>query len=126
MPYVEAENKILTKVIGVASKIEDLDEMTIRQVVLEEMETNPESVQMIYLKQRQVWVAFENGKNFHLGDVRAKYDALIMSCPTKIKSWNVTGGNSIPANTIMIAGHATPVGHKITAKRGLNINISLL
>lgn len=125
MPYVELEKKIMTKVIGIASKIDDNDTLGVRQVVLEEMAEDPSIVSLIFLKGTEVWVSLENGREFYLGDVRAKYERLILDNQTRITSWQITGGAEIPNKTICIAGQDTNQKVYGRGKRGMNIHIEL-
>jgi hypothetical protein len=126
MPYIDEERTIKTKVIGVNSKIDDGDDMKVRQVVLQEMADSPESVSMLYLKKREVWVMMNNGREHYLGDIKSKYQDMIMSNPTQIKSWQITGGHEIPAKIVTIAGEPTVQKQSIRAKRGMNIHVKLL
>lgn len=125
MPFVEEEKMIKTKVIGVASKIDDLDSIGIRQAVIQRMIEEPESVSIMFLRKRQVFVCFEDGREYYLGDIKAKYEDLIMSNVTRILSWQVTGGHVIPERTFALAGHATIKSHQTNAKYGLNIHVKL-
>lgn len=126
MPYIEEEHTIKTKVIGIATKINDGDSIGVRQVVMNEMYEDPSIVRLFYLMKRQVWVSLENGKDFYLGDVKAKYEELIMKNVTQIVSWQITGGQTIPETRISIAGHSTIKCNEVRAKFGLNIQIKLL
>ena len=127
MPYIEEERKIKTKVIGIASKIDDTDTLGVRQVVLQEIAEDPTIVSLIYLKGREVWVALESGREFYLGDIRAKYEQLLLDNQTKIKSWQITGGSQLAPRTVMIAGIETvQKNYEGKGKRGMNIHIELL
>jgi hypothetical protein len=125
MPYIEEENRIFTKVLGVASRIDESDELGVRQVILDEIADDPSIVSLIYLRQREVWVSLENGNEYCLGTIREAYNDLIMSHVTRIKSWEVTGGHVIPKRMVEIAGQSTGIGQVSRAKRGLNIQIEL-
>lgn len=126
MPYVEEEQTIKTKVIGIATKINDGDKIGVRQVVMEEMYCDPSIVRLFYLRKREIWVSLDNGKEFYLGDVKPKYEELIMKNVTQIVSWQITGGQIIPEARISIAGQSTIKCHEVKAKIGLNIHIKLL
>lgn len=126
MPYVAEEHAIKTKVIGIATKINDGDTLGVRQVVMQEMYDDPSTVRLFYLRKREVWVSLDNGREFYLGDVKAKYEQLIMENVTQIVSWQITGGQTIPETRISIAGHPTVKCHEVRAKFGLNIQIKLL
>lgn len=126
MPFVEEEKMIKTKVIGVASKIDDKDTMNIRQTVIRQMIEEPESVSIMYLRKRQVFVCFEDEKEFYLGDIKAKYEDLIMSNVTQITSWQVTGGHLIEGRTFSMAGEVTLRSRDTNAKYGLNIHVKLI
>jgi hypothetical protein len=125
MPFVEEEKMIKTKVIGIASKIDDKDTMGVRQAVIMRMVEEPESVSILYLRKRQVYVSFEDGKEFYLGDIKAKYEDLIMNNVTRIFSWQITGGYPIGGNSFVMAGQPTIRKHDTTAKYGLNIHVKL-
>lgn len=126
MPFVEEEKMIKTKVIGVASKIDDSDNMEIRQAVIRRMIEEPESVSILYLRKRQVYVSFDDGREYYLGDVKAKYEDLIMNNVTQVKSWQVTGGYTLGSKSFLLAGQPTIRSHEMNAKYGLNIHIKLI
>lgn len=126
MPFVEEEKVIKTKIIGVASKIDDNDTMSTRQVVLEEMFDHPELVSMLYLRKRRVYVSFDDGREFYLGDIKLKYEELIMNNVTQIVSWQLTGGHEIPFTPLVIAGQTVKRKDSMRAKFGVNIHVKLL
>ena len=129
MPIIENENKILTKVLGVNTRIdnEDLDKKKIRQVVLMEMFERPEMVDCVFLKKSDIWVTLD-GNDFHLGSLRDKYKSVIQAHITKISRWEVTGGKELPPQFFtVVAGEQTPLPRKkIRGNFGLNICIELL
>jgi len=128
MPYVAEKNQILTKVLGVNTRMdnESEDQAKVRQVVLAEMYNFPEKVDFLYLKQSEIWVKLD-GNDFHLGDIRKKYADIINTCCTEIVRWNITGGYDLPTNKLLIAGQETV--HPSSKKRanfGINICINLI
>lgn len=125
MPFVEEESVIKTKVIGVATKIDDGDNLGLRQAVIQRMIEEPESVSIMFLRKRQVFVCFEHGSEYYLGDMKAKYEDLIMNNITRIASWQVTGGHFIEKKSFELAGQPTLRSHSTTAKYGLNIHVKL-
>jgi len=125
MPYVETENTIKTKVIGVNSKIDDKDDMKVRQVILTEMAEDPSIVNLMYLRKREVWVLLDNGREFYLGDIKAKYEELIMKNVTQIIRWQITGGYQVPSKSVLVAGFDTIKTPSVRAKYGMNIYIKL-
>ena len=129
MPYVAEENKILTKVLGVATKSDSEDQndkSKVRQVVLTEMHDEPEKVDYLYLKKNDVYVCI-NDNHFHLGYIKSKYDSVIMQNVTKITRWQITGGYDLPTKQVLIAGEQTPLhGHRLRAHYGLNICIDII
>lgn len=129
MPLVLEENKILTKVLGVNTRMpnEDPDKKKVRQVVLMEMRERPEMVDCVYLKKSEIWVTLD-GNDFHLGMLRAKYESVVRAHITEIKSWKVTGGQELPPTVFtIVAGEQTPLPNKqMRANFGLNICIELL
>lgn len=127
MPYVENESTIKTKVIGVATKINDQDNMKIRQVILQRMQEEPNSVSLIFLRRSQVWVCFDDNQEFYLGDLKNKYEKLIMNNVTQIINHQVTGGYKIPEKTVKLAGMKTIVsGGGSRVNFGLNIYVKLI
>jgi hypothetical protein len=126
MPYVDVERTIKTKIIGIASKIDDKDNMKVRQVILEEISQNPEIVDMLYLRKRQVYVMLDNGKEYYLGDIKSKYENLIMNNPTRIKSWQLTGGYPVAREIFEMAGQETVKKRGMRGNYGMNIHIELL
>jgi len=69
MPYIEVENKILTKVRGVS--LGENDAAAGRQQMLKDMSKNPEHVDLIFVKGLQVYVIYNDGIGasieWHLG-----------------------------------------------------------
>lgn len=126
MPFVAEEKMIKTKVIGVASKINDGDNINIRQTVIQRMVEEPESVSIMYLRKRQVFVSFDDGREFYLGDIKAKYEDLIMNNVTQVTSWEVTGGYLLEAKSFQLAGHETIRRREMNANYGLNIHVKLI
>jgi len=126
MPYVESESMIKTKIIGVASKIDDKDQLGVRQVVLQEMADEPWNVSILYLRKRQVYVSFADGREYYLGDIRAKYEDLIMNNVTQITQWQLTGGHKVDGKTVVIAGQVTMQSRDVNAKYGVNLHIKLI
>jgi len=129
MPITEEGNKILTKVLGVNTRMdnEDADKKKVRQVVLMEMFERPEMVDCVYLKKSEIWVTLD-GNDFHLGSLRDKYKSVIQAHITKISNWKVTGGQELPPQFFtIVAGEQTPLPRKkIRGNFGLNICIELL
>lgn len=126
MPYIEEEKTIKTKVIGIATKIDDNDTIGVRQVIMDEIYDDPSIVKMFYLKKNEVWVSLNNGREYYMGDIKSKYIDLIINNVTQIKYWEITGGQQIPAETYMIAGQKTTKYNSFTKKKGLNIGIKLI
>ena len=126
MPYIENERKILTKVIGVNTKVDHKDDRKVRQVVLQEIEEDPTRLSIIFLKKHEVWVKLISGREFYLGDVKAKYGDQLRVNAAEIVSWKITGGYELPAKTIEIAGNDYTKQRSIRASRGMNIGIKLL
>ena len=129
MPLLLEEKKILTKVLGVNTRIdnEDPDKKKVRQVVLMEMRERPEMVDCVFLKKSEIWVTL-NGNDFHLGLLRDKYGEVVSKHITQISSWKVTGGQELPPTQFtIVAGEQTPIPRRqIRANFGLNICIELL
>ena len=126
MPYIEAEKVIKTKVIGVNTKLNDTDDMKVRQVILKRISDDPSIVNIIYLRKREVWITLDDGTEHYIGDARAKYEELIMKNVTQIVHWTITGGQEIPAKLIMVAGFDTIKTPSAKAKYGMNIFIKLI
>lgn len=127
MPYIENERKILTKVIGVNTKVDDQDDRKVRQVILQEIEEDPSRLSLIFLKKQEVWIKLISGREFYLGDIKSKYADLLLNNIAQIASWQITGGYELPGKTIEIAGNETCVQNRsIRANRGMNISIKLL
>ena len=126
MPYIAEENKIITKVMGVATKVNPDDNVNVRQVVLQDIADEPLIVDLIYLIQDQVWVKLSNGNDYHLGYLKKKYLEMIMKNACRIRSFQITGGQEIPRGTLNLGGHDGAIGRSIRAKRGMNITIELL
>jgi len=128
MPYIATDHKILTKVLGVNTRMdgENPDELKVRQVVLMEMYEEPEKVDFVYLQGNEVHVKIDTN-HYHLGHIRDKYKVLIQANVTEVKSWQITGGYDLPTNSVLIAGEKTPIpNRKKRANYGLNICINFL
>ena len=126
MPYIAEESRIITKVMGVATKINPDDNVNVRQVILEDIAEEPLIVDLIYLKKEEVWVKLNDGKEYHLGYLKKKYLDIIMKNACQIKSFQITGGQEIPRGKLNLGGYDGNIGKPIRAKRGMNITINLL
>ena len=125
MPYIAEENKIITKVMGVATKLHPDDNVNVRQVILEDISEEPLRVDLIFLKKEQVWVKMDDGKEYHLGHLKKQYLDIIMNNACQVKSFQITGGQEIHKR-LSLGGHDGDIGKPIRAKRGMNITINLL
>ena len=129
MPYDELNKTILTKAIGVTHK-EINDKESVRQVILKTMFKEPELVDFVYLYGMTIKVQLD-GKEFELGQIKPKYEHIVMKNPTEVKSWKITGGYPIEptfSNThaTKILGHDTNNYRKINANYGINLHIKVL
>ena len=99
MPYVQEENKILTKIRGVSLG----NGKEGRQKMLRDMSLNPECVDLIYIKGVDVYAVYDDGLGkpceWHLGRLKDKYRNLLFNNKATVKSWFITGGHRL-FNTI--------------------------
>ncbi len=93
MPYIEAENKILTKVLGVANRV--FTDLVLGQEVLFAMLKNPERVDEMYTNKTDVHVLM-NDSDFHIGYIKDEYLPIISKySASRIKKWMITGGKRL-------------------------------
>jgi hypothetical protein len=90
MPLLLEENKILTKVLNVTES----DGFTGRQQILLDMFTDPEQVELLFIKYNKIYVIIGN-KQLYLGDINSKYHNYIKES-SFIRKWKITGGYKLP------------------------------
>jgi hypothetical protein len=112
MPYIETENKILTKVRGTSES----NETGSRQAILQLMHEEPEQVRTIYRQEFNIFALMHDGKNFCLGYLHPKYKKALDEKITRILSWKVTGGYPIKH----------PEYKNLKARFGLNLHIEIV
>jgi len=112
MPYIEAEDKIFTKVRGTAESFNGES----RQAVLQVMYEDPDSVKTLYRKEFEIFVLFHDGKNFCLGYLHPKYKNVLRERVTRISAWKITGGYPLQH----------PEYKNLKARFGINLTIEIV